>query len=96
MKPEWVRNIQRQCQEQGVHFFFKQWGAWATDDDGETLIRLGKKHTGRVLDGQTWDAMPARPVVALPSHVDRKAMVAEATEWASVWDSHALTMVGWR
>ena len=28
MHPDWVRNIQRQCQEQGVAFFFKQWGEW--------------------------------------------------------------------
>jgi protein gp37 len=28
MHPDWVRNIQRQCQEQGVPFFFKQWGEW--------------------------------------------------------------------
>lgn len=26
--PDWVRNIQRQCQEQNVSFFFKQWGEW--------------------------------------------------------------------
>ena len=26
--PDWVRNIQRQCQEQNVPFFFKQWGEW--------------------------------------------------------------------
>lgn len=26
MHPDWVRNIQRQCAEQGVSFFFKQWG----------------------------------------------------------------------
>ena len=24
--PSWVRNIQKQCKEQGVPFFFKQWG----------------------------------------------------------------------
>lgn len=28
MHPDWVRNIRNQCQEQGVPFFFKQWGAW--------------------------------------------------------------------
>lgn len=28
MHPDWVRNIQRQCKEQGVPFFFKQWGEW--------------------------------------------------------------------
>lgn len=26
--PDWVRNIQRQCTEQNVPFFFKQWGEW--------------------------------------------------------------------
>lgn len=28
MHPDWVRNIQKQCQTQGVAFFFKQWGEW--------------------------------------------------------------------
>lgn len=26
--PDWVRNIQKQCQKQKVPFFFKQWGEW--------------------------------------------------------------------
>lgn len=26
--PDWVYNIKKQCQEQGVPFFFKQWGEW--------------------------------------------------------------------
>ncbi len=30
MAPDWVRNIQRQCKEQKVAFFFKQWGEWAS------------------------------------------------------------------
>ncbi len=29
MHPDWVRNIQKQCQEQDVPFFFKQWGEWS-------------------------------------------------------------------
>ena len=28
MHPDWVRNIQRQCETQKVPFFFKQWGEW--------------------------------------------------------------------
>lgn len=28
MKYEWVKNIQKQCKEQNVAFFFKQWGEW--------------------------------------------------------------------
>lgn len=26
--PDWVRNIQKQCEKQNVAFFFKQWGEW--------------------------------------------------------------------
>ncbi|MBI4526579.1 MAG: phage Gp37/Gp68 family protein [Deltaproteobacteria bacterium] len=52
IKPEWVREIRRQCLAARVSFFFKQWG-------GRT-----PKSGGRVLDGQTWDQMPAT-VVAL-------------------------------
>ena len=28
MRPEWVRSLRDQCQEAGVAFFFKSWGAW--------------------------------------------------------------------
>jgi protein gp37 len=42
----WVRNIREQCLAQKVPFFFKQWGG------------VNKKKAGRVLDGETWDAMP--------------------------------------
>ena len=28
LHPDWVHNIQKQCKEQGVPFFFKQWGEW--------------------------------------------------------------------
>lgn len=47
MEESWVRNIQSQCQEQGVAFFFKQWGG------------VNKAATGRELDGRTYDEMPA-------------------------------------
>lgn len=54
MKPAWVQNVQRQCLEQGVEFFFKQWGAFGEDGQHRT-----KKANGRLLAGQTWDGMPA-------------------------------------
>ncbi|HIS88911.1 TPA: phage Gp37/Gp68 family protein [Candidatus Avigastranaerophilus faecigallinarum] len=28
MHPDWIRNIQKQCREQNIPFFFKQWGEW--------------------------------------------------------------------
>lgn len=54
MHAEWAIDIQRQCAEAGVTFFFKQWGAY--DSDGK---RVGKKAAGRLLDGHAWNEMPA-------------------------------------
>jgi protein gp37 len=47
MRAEWVRSVRAQCHAAQVPFFFKQWGG------------VRKKSTGRLLDGQTWDGMPA-------------------------------------
>jgi protein gp37 len=46
MQAEWVENIQQQCEEAEVAFFFKQWG-------GRT-----PKAGGRLLDEKIWDEMP--------------------------------------
>jgi protein gp37 len=46
INPEWVRDIQRQCDRADVDFFFKQWGG------------VNKKKAGRQLDGRTYDALP--------------------------------------
>ena len=43
MAPDWAREIRDQCTENGVPFFFKQWGG------------VNKKKNGRKLDGRTWD-----------------------------------------
>ena len=52
IRHEWVRHIQRQCQDALVPFFFKQWGG------------IRPKSGGRLLDGRTWDEFPeARPVM---------------------------------
>lgn len=47
MAPEWVADLRDQCLSQEVPFFFKQWGG------------VNKKKAGRLLDGRTWDEMPA-------------------------------------
>ncbi|MBS1761507.1 MAG: phage Gp37/Gp68 family protein [Bacteroidetes bacterium] len=46
MKPEWVLDIQEQCEKSDVAFFFKQWGG------------KNKKAAGRILNGRTYDEMP--------------------------------------
>ena len=57
MNPDWVRDIRHQCENYKVAFFFKQWGAH--DSQGK---RVGKKAAGRLLDGKTWNEMPATTV----------------------------------
>jgi protein gp37 len=60
MDSGWVKEIRRQCRDQKVGFFFKQWGG------------VNKKKTGRELDGKVYDAMPsglsklAKQSLALP------------------------------
>jgi protein gp37 len=47
MKAEWVHEVEAMCSRYGTAFFFKQWGG------------KNKKATGRELNGQTYDDMPA-------------------------------------
>ncbi|WP_433764163.1 DUF5131 family protein [Flavobacterium ginsenosidimutans] len=58
MKPEWAIDIQRQCDEQGVAFFFKQWGTW-----GEDGVKRSKKANGRILLGKEWNEEPEIEIV---------------------------------
>ncbi len=46
MERKWVISIRKQCRENGVPFFFKQWGG------------PRKSLAGRLLDGRTYDEMP--------------------------------------
>ena len=46
MNVDWVIDIQEQCENHDVAFFFKQWGG------------KNRKKNGRVLNGKTYDEMP--------------------------------------
>jgi protein gp37 len=48
VKEWWIWDIKQQCQEEGVSFFFKQWGG------------KNKKKSGRELGGRTYDEMPSK------------------------------------
>lgn len=52
MLEQWVIEVRNQCIDAEVAFFFKQWGG------------INKKKTGRLLEKQTWDQMPAAIAVA--------------------------------
>lgn len=47
IEPEWVTSIRNQCRASNVAFFHKQWGG------------VRPKSNGRLLDGRTYDEMPA-------------------------------------
>jgi protein gp37 len=47
MEPEWVEAVRGMCEDAGVPFFFKQWGG------------VQKHRNGRLLNGRTYDEMPA-------------------------------------
>lgn len=54
VKIEWLRELRDRCQDEGVAFFFKQWGGRSS------------KAGGRLLDGREWSGWPdvETPVVA--------------------------------
>lgn len=73
--PAWYRTLRDQCTAAGVAFQHKQNGEFAapgqlaepmpapnrtmTFPDGQVMWRVGRKHAGRLLDGQVWDEFPA-------------------------------------
>jgi protein gp37 len=60
MLEPWVTGIRDQCLKAGVAFHFKQWGG------------VFKKRNGRLLEGRTWDEVPASiAVAAVARHLTR-------------------------
>lgn len=62
---DWVRRILRQCREQKVRFFFKQWGG------------IHKSKAGRLLDGKTYDEFPDVPRSPIIDSAIRRSMIEE-------------------
>ena len=53
MNPDWPKSIQKQCKQQNVAFFFKQWGTW-----GEDGKKRSKHANGCLLNGKEWKEEP--------------------------------------
>jgi protein gp37 len=53
MDVKWVLKIKRQCIENDIAFFFKQWGTWGADK-----IKRNKKKNGKILEGKIWHQYP--------------------------------------
>ena len=55
VKADWVRFVRDLANEQGTHFFFKQWGGFRA------------KSGGRLLDGREWNDMPTHQLNGVPA-----------------------------
>lgn len=53
MEKSWVLNIKRQCENNDIAFFFKQWGTWGADK-----VKRNKKQNGKELNGRIWQKYP--------------------------------------
>jgi protein gp37 len=53
IKEIWVEEIFKQCKQQDVAFFFKQWGTWGADE-----IKRSKKANGRKFKDRFWNEYP--------------------------------------
>jgi len=53
MDKSWVLSIKKQCEENDIAFFFKQWGTWGADK-----IKRNKKKNGKTLNGKVWQQYP--------------------------------------
>jgi len=74
MNPDWARALRDQCETYDVPFHFKQWGNWSPVEGNTDarmvrslagvngvpiqMINIGKKASGRKLDGREWDDVP--------------------------------------
>lgn len=73
MEKTWVESIQRQCEEQQVPFFFKQWGG------------VLKKKTGRKLNGRTYNAQPQHSQQPVLPRSQRLHRIEQAEERSAYW-----------
>jgi protein gp37 len=65
--PAWAAAVREQCRAAGVRFFHKQNGG------------KNKKKSGRLLDGRTYDEMPAARAEAVPSWRERTRLAGRFT-----------------
>jgi protein gp37 len=81
IEKDWVESIRRQCAAMRVPFFFKQWGG------------VQKSKRGRMLNGRTFDAMPASSAARLPSLAARRALLTELLPLTARWESAPLVTI---
>ncbi len=67
MHPDWVISIRDQCENDGVPFFFKQWGEW-TPECSDNKSSINKWLFVDVQNGETCHALAAFPEKNIQHH----------------------------
>ena len=92
MKKEWVLSIQRQCKDEGVPFFFKQWGKLGspgkickgrrmhTWPDDSLSFWMPKKDAGRLLNGRYCNASPKLRIAEFPGRKTKRERIERLQE----------------
>lgn len=88
--PTWALAVRDQCRRDGALFFHKQNGSFPVG----SKKRQGKKATGRLLDGRTYDDMPAVKTVPVPQRKERMALAARLVPEAGDGGRFPLDLVG--
>jgi protein gp37 len=81
MRKEWVEAIREHCRAANAFFFFKQWGG----------VRKGRQ--GRTLDGRTYDEIPARTAVPIPSRALRQELARSLEPLHQRWSTAPIQVV---
>ena len=84
MHPDWARALRDQCQEAGVSFFFKQWGAFAERHEVNHIIAAD----GEIIDfhGETFAGRGGHRGAILMQHVGKRAAgrILDGRLWSEV------------
>ena len=81
MQQEWVERIKAHCEQAGAAFFFKQWGG------------VQKAKAGRLLNGRTYDDMPAQSTHPIPLRMQRQSIMRELATLTTAWDTESLVQL---
>jgi protein gp37 len=81
MQAAWVTSIKHQCDTYNALFFFKQWGG------------VQKAKTGRLLNGKTYEAMPAPSTHTTPPRAVRERLIEQLAPVANGWNNSPLVQL---
>jgi protein gp37 len=81
MERDWVEAIRQSCRVAHAQFFFKQWGG----------VQKGKH--GRLLNARTYDEMPPRSTIGIPTRAERLDLIRALARVTDGWSDTPLVQI---